>query len=284
VRLLILGGNGMLGHRLLRHLGPKHQVKVTLRENLEAYSHLGLFNDSNAFSRVDVRNTPDLLSVFADYSPDVVVNAVGLVKQRPIAKESIPSLEINALLPHRLSVLCSMTGARLIHFSTDCVFSGERGHYHERDSSDAIDLYGKSKFLGEVHGDGCLTLRTSIIGRELSRKTGLLEWILAQKGSVEGFKKAIYTGLSTLEVSRVIETVIVDHPETSGLFHLSSEPIDKFRLLVMIRDRFGLDVEIIPDESFVCDRSLDSTRFREAHSYKPPSWDAMVDELFLDSH
>jgi dTDP-4-dehydrorhamnose reductase len=282
MRLLILGGDGMLGHQLLKQWRRVHDVRVTLRRDLSDYAPFGLFDRTNAFDGVDVRSAESLVGVFAEFQPEVVVNAVGIVKQRSDAKQAIPSLEINALLPHRLAQLCRVRGARLIHISTDCVFSGRAGGYNEESLSDAEDLYGRTKFLGELQDLGCVTLRTSIIGPELSRKTGLFEWFLAQRGSIRGFTQAIYTGLTTRELARVMQTVLERHPEAEGLYHVSTEPISKYDLLCMIRDRLGRNIEIIPDSTFRCDRSLKSDRFRTAFGYTPPSWPDLVAELVTD--
>lgn len=279
MRILILGGDGMLGHQLVQHLSPRHEVMVTLRQDLGAYASFGIFHKKNVYDSIDVRSLERLVEVMVDFRPEAVINAVGIVKQRPDAKESIPSLEINSLLPHRLAVLCKGIGARLIHLSTDCVFSGKTGNYLESDSSDAEDLYGKTKLLGEVHDSNCLTLRTSIIGRELHRNRSLLEWFLAQTGPVKGFTKAIYTGFITLEMCRIIEKMLIGFPEASGVYHVSSEPISKYELLLLFREKLGHDIEIVPDDSFFCDRSLDSTRFRADFNYTPPSWPDMIEEL-----
>jgi dTDP-4-dehydrorhamnose reductase len=209
-----------------------------------------------------------------------MINCVGVVKQREEAKAAIPNLEINALLPHRLAQLARSIGGRLIQMSTDCVFSGRRGNYRESDPSDAEDLYGKAKFLGEVSDDPCLTLRTSIIGRELTRKTGLLEWFLAQRGkTVKGFRNAIFSGFTTAEMSRIIERMLVTHPRASGLYHVSAEAISKYELLRKINDALELGITVVPEDEPHCDRSLDSTRFRKEFGYHPPAWDAMVSEL-----
>lgn len=279
MRILILGGDGMLGHRLLDHLQPRHEVKVTLRQDLLAYASFGIFSKENAYDAIDIRSLERVVEVMADFRPEAVINAVGIVKQRPDAKEIIPSLEINALLPHRLALLCKGIGARLIHLSTDCIFSGKKGSYLESDPSDAEDLYGKTKYLGEVYEANSLTLRTSIIGRELSRHTSLMDWFLAQTGTVKGFTRAIYTGFTTLEMSRIIEKMLLEHPEASGVYQVSSEPINKYELLQLIRGKLGLDIEIIPDDTFCCDRSLDSQRFRGEFNYTPPSWPDMIEEL-----
>lgn len=279
MRILILGGDGMLGHQLMTYLQPRHDVKVTLRQDIAAYNQYELFNCENSYDGIDVRSFERLVEVMADFRPEAVVNAVGIVKQRPDAKESIPSLEINALLPHRLAVLCKGVGARFIHLSTDCVFSGKKGRYLESDPSDAEDLYGKTKYLGEVHDSNCLTLRTSIIGRELSRHKSLLDWFLAQRGTVKGFTNAIYSGFTTIEMSRIIERMLLVFPDASGVYQVSSEPINKYDLLLLFREKLGHDVEIIADSIFRCDRSLDSARFRREFNYAPPSWPAMIEEL-----
>lgn len=279
MKILILGGDGMLGHQLLKSLSTRHEVKVTLRQDLDAYRVVKLFSGANSFFGIDVRSLERLTEVCAEFRPEVIINAVGIVKQRPTAKESIPSLEINSLLPHRLAVLCKAMGARLIHLSTDCVFSGRKGNYRESDLSDAEDLYGKTKYLGELHESHCLTLRTSIIGRELSRKKSLFEWFMAQEGAVRGFSRALYNGFTTIEIARIIEMMLVQHPDACGVWQVSSEPINKCTLLELFRSSTGKQLEIIADDSFVCDRTLDSTRFRTAFAYTPPAWDAMISEL-----
>ena len=279
MRILILGGDGMLGHRLFKSLRPGHEVRVTLHHALDAYGSFNLFRAENSYAGLDVIRLEHLMSVLADFRPQAVVNGVGIIKQRAESAESIPSLEINALFPHRLAILCKMIGARLIHLSTDCVFSGKKGNYSDTDPSDAEDLYGRSKYLGEVRDAHCLTLRTSMIGRELSRKQSLLEWFLTQSSTVYGYRRAIFSGFTTLELSRIIENMIVQHPEASGVYHVSSDPISKYDLLKRIGKRLQHSVEIIPDETVFCDRSLDSSRFRREFRYNPPSWELMIDEL-----
>ncbi len=282
MRILILGGDGMLGHQLFKYLRSRHDVRVTLHQPLSAYRPFDLFNAENAYSGLDVIQLHRLMEVLADFHPQAVVNGIGIIKQRADSTESIPSLEINALFPHRLAILCKMIGARLIHLSTDCVFSGKKGNYSEVDLSDAEDLYGRSKFLGEVNASHCLTFRTSMIGRELARKQSLLEWFLAQKDTIQGFRGATFSGFTTLELSRIIERMIIDYPGASGLYHVSSDPISKYDLLMLIKKKMQLAVEIVPDGTFRCDRSLDSSRFRREFKYHPPSWEQMIEELSRD--
>jgi len=279
MRILILGGDGMLGHQLLKHFTPHHDTRVTLRLPLNEYATVGLFDAKNAYGAIELHSVDALVPVLGDLRPDVVINAAGIVKQRSTAEEAIPSLEINALLPHRLAVLCKALGARLIHISTDCVFSGRKGRYRETDPSDAQDLYGRTKYLGEVHEPNCVTLRTSIIGPELSRKTGLLEWLLAQRGTIRGYRNAIFSGFTTIELARIIDMLVTRFPKASGLYHVSSAPISKLDLLTLVKFRLGLSVEITPYDDVRCDRSLDSSRFQSEFGYRPPEWPAMVDEL-----
>jgi dTDP-4-dehydrorhamnose reductase len=279
MRILILGGDGMLGHSLFCLLKEKYDVKATLRQDMSAYKGLGVFTSKNAYTGIDVRSIDRLIEVLVSYHPDAIVNAVGVIKQRKTAKESIPSIEINSLFPHRLALLCKIVGAKLIHLSTDCVFSGLKGNYREDDIPDAEDLYGRSKLLGEVYESHCLTLRTSMIGTELSRKTSLLEWFLSKKGTIKGYKKAIFSGFTTTELSRIMENLIINYPDLHGLYHVSSTPISKYDLLSMIKNQLNLSVSIEGDESVECDRSLDSSYFRADVNYNPPSWESMVQEL-----
>ena len=279
MKVLVLGGDGMLGHELFLQLRARHETRVTLRQALAAYSGRGLFDASNAFTGVDVRRTGSVEAVLGEFKPDAVVNAVGIVKQRPESEDAIVSIEVNALMPHRLALACRGAGARLIHLSTDCVFSGEKGRYREEDRPDPVDLYGRSKLLGEVTGEGALTLRTSMIGLGLHRKASLVDWFLAQSGRVQGYRNAIFSGLTTRELARVIGELLEKHPQASGLYHLSAAPISKLDLLAKLRERLALKVELVPVDEPRIDRSLDSTRFRRVFGYAPPSWDEMLDGL-----
>lgn len=280
MRILILGGDGMLGHQLLRQFVGVQQVRVTLRLGPEGYERYGLFDQDRAYYEIDARQTNALVQVLESFRPEAVVNAIGIVKQRSDAKEVIPSLEINSLLPHRLAQACRSIGSRLIHLSTDCVFTGRKGLYCEADTPDADDLYGRTKLLGEVVEPHCLTLRTSMIGPELSRKSGLLEWFLAQEGkTVKGFVKAIFSGFPTVELARIIELVLLKGPGLHGLYHVASDPISKYDLLTLIRDRLHLPIAIEPDSTFECDRSLDASRFHKDTGYSPPPWDVMIDHM-----
>jgi dTDP-4-dehydrorhamnose reductase len=279
MRILILGGDGTLGHQVLQATRASHEVHVTLHRGVSDYARYGLFDPPTSHGDIDVRSLDKLTEVFGKVRPQAVVNCIGLIKQRDEGNEAISNIEINSLFPHRIAQLCRLHGARMVHLSTDCVFSGRRGGYAERDVPDATDLYGRSKLLGEVTGEGVITLRTSFVGRELSRGLGLLEWFLAQKGRIKGYRKAIFSGLTSPELARVIRMVIEKFPEKSGLFHVAGTPIDKCSLLELFKERYKSPVEIVPDDTVVIDRSLDSSKFRKKFDYRPPSWPQMIAEL-----
>lgn len=270
----------MLGHELLRSLAARHEVSLTLHRPLTAYHEHGLFSAANAVGGLDARDWSRLAGVIAELAPQAVVNCIGIVPQRAEARSPIEMIEINALLPHRLLEVCRAAGARLLHFSTDCVFSGRAGAYRESDVPDPVDLYGRSKLLGEVDEPPGLTLRTSILGLELARRSSLVEWFLAQRGQVRGFRRALYTGLTTMEMGRLVERLLARHPHLHGVWHVASAPISKYDLLVTLSRKLGRnDVEILPDDDFVCDRSLNSEAFERATGYLPPSWEEMLEEL-----
>ncbi len=279
MRVLVVGGDGMLGHQLFTGLGHTHDVRATLRRPLSEYARLGQFTAANAYAGIDVRDPGSLEAVLAEFRPAAVCNAAGLVKQRPAASDPIASIEVNSLFPHRLAAMAASVGARVVHVSTDCVFSGRRGDYTEDDVPDPVDLYGRSKLLGELDREGCLTLRTSVIGLELQGRQGLVEWALAQDGRIRGFRRAIYTGLTTVELTRVLDRLIRGHEDLHGVWHVASDPISKYELLVELYSRLGRDVEVIPDDTVACDRSLRSDRFNQAVGYRPPAWATMLDEL-----
>jgi dTDP-4-dehydrorhamnose reductase len=280
--VLILGGSGMLGHKLWQTLEPCLDVHVTVRASDLSASRLGLLDAQRTVTGVRAEDLDTVTGALDAVRPDVVVNCIGIVKQLREAHDPVTSITINSLLPHRLAQLCGERGARLIHISTDCVFSGRTGHYSEADNPDPVDLYGRSKLLGEVDHGQCLTIRTSIIGRELAGATGLLEWFLAQEGSVRGFRRAIFSGLTTQALARVLESVITDHPALNGLRHIAAEPVSKFDLLRMLRDAYGLDVEIVPDDEVAIDRSLDGTAFERDTGWRADPWPDMVAQLAAD--
>lgn len=277
MRILVLGASGMLGNAVLRLFAQSSGFQVF--GSVRSSGALRLLPESlhpNITAGVDVESIDSLTRLFANVHPDVVINCIGLVKQLAEADDPLAALPINSMLPHRLARLCEVAGARLVHMSTDCVFSGEKGMYTEADASDAKDLYGRSKYLGEVDYPNAITLRTSIIGHELDGVRSLVGWFLAQEGSVKGFKRAIFSGLPTVEIARIIRDFVIPHPELHGLYHVSAEPINKYDLLQLVAQGYGKSIEIIPDDQFTIDRSLDSSRFRELTGYSPLNWTELV--------
>ena len=276
-RILIIGASGMLGSSIFRFFSQfsSYEVWGSVRSSASSL----LFPSSmqpRIVSGVDVENFDGLVQLFSAVRPSLVINCVGLVKQVSASENALAAIPINSLLPHRLASLCEMVQARLIHFSTDCVFSGSRGIYIESDSPDADDIYGRSKLLGEVDYPHALTLRTSIIGHELSGARSLVGWFLAQQGVVKGFRRAIFSGLPTVEIARLIHNHVIPHPELNGLYHVSAEPISKFHLLELIAKVYGKVIDIQPDDQLVIDRSLDSKRFREATGFQPSPWPDLI--------
>lgn len=283
MRVLILGAAGMLGHKLCQIYRDRFDTWATLRGDPRTLHRYGLLAPDRLLAGVDADNFDSIVRALGVVRPDVVINCIGIIKQLPTAKDPIVSLEINSLFPHRLANLCQAAGARLFHISTDCVFSGRKGMYTEDDSSDAEDLYGRTKFLGEVAGPGSLTLRTSIIGRELQTTSGLVEWFLSNGGGrVRGYSRAIYSGFTTQALARIIADLIEHFPQLTGLYQVSSEPINKYDLLGLLRTSFDLPVEIEAYADFQLDRSLDSSRFRAATGFVPPMWPLMIEELASD--
>lgn len=277
MRILVLGASGMLGNALLREFAasPGLEPWGTVR-GADTARLLPADLRQRLISGIDAGDADTLVRALATVRPQLVVNAIGLVKQLASADDPLEALPINALLPHRLARLCALTGARLVHMSTDCVFSGRTGFYAEGDFPDANDLYGRSKLLGEVDYPNAVTLRTSIIGHELAGARSLVDWFLAQQGSVRGFGKAIFSGLPTVEIARVIRDHVIPNPDLHGLYHLSAAPISKLDLLRLIAGAYGKRIEIVPDDTLVINRSLDSARFRAVTGFQPQSWHALV--------
>jgi dTDP-4-dehydrorhamnose reductase len=287
LRVLVLGATGMLGHKLVQRLSlhglwVAATVRSAVMPNRPA-AHMSLGCADRVFEGIDVAEDDKLARALQAAEPDVVVNAVGIVKQIDAAKDPIASLTTNALLPHRVAALCRRLQIRLIHFSTDCVFSGRNGPYSEDAFPDPMDLYGRSKLLGEPNGACCLTLRTSIVGRELRGRTGLIEWFMSQKGGrATGYGKALYSGLTTITIADLTARLIVKHPDLDGIWHVASTPISKYDLLALVNRHYRLGVALDRDDSFAVDRRLDGTRFRARTDFSAPSWDTMIEEMRAD--
>ncbi len=279
-KVLLLGVTGMLGNAMFRFFSdsPGYLVIGTARtagalpylpEDLRGQIKVG----------IDVNNPDSLLDLISDVRPTVVINCIGLIKQLAEANDPLEVLPINSILPHRLARLCKLASARLVHVSTDCVFSGRRGMYVETDASDAEDLYGKSKYIGEVDYPNAITVRTSIIGHELNSANGLVDWFLSQEGRINGYGQAIFSGLPTVELARVIRDYILPHRSMHGVYHVSVDPISKFDLLRLIADVYEKKIDIQRDDNLVINRSLDSTEFRTLTGYSSPSWPELIKQM-----
>lgn len=277
MRILVLGVSGMLGNAMYRTLSESADLEVW--GSVRSPSAKRFFAEkltNRILAGVDVENMDALAAMFERLRPQLVINCVGLIKQFAESGDPLLALPINAMLPHRLSRYCGMVGARLVHFSTDCVFSGKRGGYRESDVSDAEDLYGKSKFIGEVSDTHALTLRTSIIGHELASQHGLIEWFLHQQERIRGYRRVVFSGLPTVEISRIVRDVVIAQESLSGLYHVASTPITKHDLLELVAREYGKVIRIEPDDAIVIDRSLVADRFRDATGYVAPDWPELV--------
>lgn len=284
MRVLIVGGSGMLGHQLCRVLSERMEVWTTFRDQPDHSAPFKFLPEERMIQNVPVQDVTRLSEILDTVKPDAVVNAVGIVKQRDEAKQAIASIQINALFPHQLAELCNQRAIRVIQISTDCVFSGLRGNYTEIDVPDPVDLYGRTKLLGELNRPGCLTLRTSIIGWQLNTFSSLLSWFASQRNKrIKGYHKAIYSGFSTNVMAQLIGDILQTRPDLSGLYQVASEPISKFDLLVKLRDILGWkDITIDADDQFFCDRSLSGAHFSIATGWRPPTWEAMLQGLALE--
>ena len=281
MKILVFGITGMLGHKAFSIFSgnPKFETFGTVRKAEDITSY---FKDSNnIFSNVDALNPESAFNLIEKLKPDIILNCIGVIKQLKEAKDPILSIEINSLFPHKLARHIRNSQTRLIHISTDCVFSGDTGNYKEVDNSDAKDLYGMSKYLGELTNyDNCITLRTSIIGPELKGKLSLLEWFLGQEKPIKGFTNAIYSGFTTLELINIIEKHVIKKPTKNGLYHLSSNPISKFELLKIIAKKYAKKNEIEPFKDFKNNKSLNSDLFKKDFGYIVKSWEQMISEMY----
>lgn len=281
MRILVLGASGMLGHTVYRLFAGDSRFRVfgSIRSET-ARKHLSEHSNATLVSEVDVDSVDSLLRAFAVSRPDVVINCVGIVKQLKSASDPLVAIPMNSILPHRIARIAAACGARLVHVSTDCVFTGGKGNYVENDMPDALDLYGRSKLMGEVDYPNAITLRTSIIGPEMvGAGTGLIGWFLNESGKVKGFRRAVFSGFPTVALARIIRDQVLPNPDLHGVYHVSAEPIDKFTLLQLVQRAWDKNIDIEPDDKLVIDRSLNSDRFRAAVSFTPSAWPELVQEM-----
>ncbi len=282
MKILVIGATGMLGYSLFSNLSENKSLDVygTVRA-IAGKEHFYKKTEDKLFQNVDVENIDSIAQVIKSLKPDYVLNCIGLIKQYDSAKIPVAAIKANSLLPHQLAAICSENVAKFIHFSTDCVFSGKQGGYLESDIPDAKDIYGRSKLLGEVDYEPHLTLRTSIIGHELSSSVSLIDWFLSQENETKGFSKAIFSGLPTCYIAKILTEHVFDK-HLSGLYHLSVEPIDKLTLIQKVSTVYSKKINIHESTELVIDRSLDSSKFQEQTRFSVPSWDELIEFMHLD--
>lgn len=280
-RILILGVTGMLGHVLFKEMRKHDEFEVFGTTRSATGLNEFFTNDELLKIRddVDADNFETVIRAIASIQPTIIINCIGIIKQLPASNDPLTAITVNAQLPHRLSLVTRTAKARLIHISTDCVFDGKQGNYIETDATNAIDLYGKTKHLGEVQYPHCVTLRTSIIGHELKTNFSLIDWFMSQENETKGFTKAIYSGFPTIEMANIISNYVIPNKNLSGLYHVSSDAISKFDLLNIVKNVYGKVINIIPFDNFVLDRSLNSEIFQTATGYKSPSWKKLIEDM-----
>lgn len=282
-KVLILGVTGMLGHILYKMMFKQHgiyDIYGTTRNSNGLEDYFTTDEVKSICSGVDSDNFDTVIRAVASVQPNIIINCIGIIKQLPIAKDPLTAITINAQFPHRISLVAKSVNARLIHISTDCVFNGFKGNYTEDEPSNAEDLYGRTKFLGEVSYSHCVTLRTSIIGHELKTEFSLIDWFMSQKDEINGFTKAIYSGFPTHEMVNIITNYVIPNENLSGLYHVSSDAISKYDLLKIMKDIYKKDIKINPYDDFVLDRSLDSLKFKSLTGYKSPEWRKMLSDMY----
>jgi dTDP-4-dehydrorhamnose reductase len=287
MKLLILGASSMQGHKMFQMLGktfPETYGTIPGKVSAEPFNRIPFFQTDKVVPDVNPMDFQCLERMIKDLRPDWVLNCLRVATHGSEVAPPVLNITVNSLLPHRLAEMAAAQGAKLMHFSSDCVFSGKKGFYTEEDTPDATHAYGQTRLLGDVCAENTLVLRSSVIGRELTGHTSLLDWFLMQAGKeIKGFTRAIYSGLSSIETARVVQMILEKTPVLTGLYHVASEPINKYDLLKLAQEAFRADVTIRKEEGTSVDRSLNAEKFRAATGYVAPSWRSMMKELAADS-
>ncbi len=281
IKILILGSTGLLGSTLLKYFSKKSNFKCygAIRKKSDTIKLKNIKNIK--LYKINYKKRCNIVKVFNQLKPNLIINCIGVIKQLAQKNKTSEIIRVNSFLPHYLAkIVNSQKKIRLIHFSTDCVFSGAKGNYKETDLPDAQDIYGRSKLLGELSCSNTLTLRTSIIGHELQTKHSLLNWFLDQKKSVKGYKNAIFSGLTTLEIAKVLDKFIIPNKNLEGLYHLSGKTISKYDLLNLIKKVYKLNIKININRNVKINRSLNSNSLQQSTGYKPNSWNKIIKEMF----
>lgn len=282
MKIIIFGVTGMMGHVLFQYFSTQNDTQVwgTIRDPAQKNHFLPPSRD-HLIQLNDIQDNTEVLRLLQKVKPDLVINCIGVIKQLASSNNPLVVIPVNSVWPHQLARHCQEVSARMIHFSTDCVFSGKKGNYTELDNSDATDLYGRSKFLGEVTDQPhVLTLRSSFIGHELANHYSLVDWFLFQQGPIKGYTRAIYSGLPTIEVAHLIHQLVLRPNFLSGLYQVATQPISKYDLLTLIGQVYHHSIIIEPDDSVIIDRSLNGTLFEQATGYQAPSWPVMIEQMY----
>jgi len=282
-KLLILGGGGMLGHKALHSLSSELDTWATFRKFDNRFKSLKFIDKSKIIDNVNAFSFESIEKAIQLVKPDVVLNCIGIIKQLKEYSDPKISIYINSYMPHLLAEYCVRNHIKFIHISTDCVFNGVDGNYREESISNADDLYGRSKYLGEVSDGSTLTLRTSIIGHELLSSFSLVDWFINNSSpDIEGYKNAIYTGFPTCIFINEIFKLIKYFPKLSGLYHVASDPITKYDLLCKINKIYCLNKTLLPNDKFICNRSMNYSKYKIATNFKPLPWEEMITRMYED--
>lgn len=270
MKIMVIGGRGMAGHMVVDYLSSE-------TEHVVFYTVRGQKTSARNAYVVDVMNAKEIQILLQQVKPDIVINCVGLLNDNA-SKRRIESIYVNGLFPHLLAKYGDDIGFKLIHISTDCVFSGKKGDYIENDETDGATVYAKTKSLGEVVQGDHLTIRTSIIGPEIKPDgIGLFHWFMQQRGEILGYRKVYWSGVTTLELAKAIEWSIKRN--VKGLVHLTGpRKISKFDLLGLLKTVFDRqDIVIVPYDGKISDKSLTNTR--EDFNYSVSEYREMLEEL-----
>lgn len=280
MKVIVLGISGLIGSYVFKECSKKFNTFGTLRKSKKEYEEITLFKKKKIIYNIDILNFNSLLAILNDFKPDFIINCIGITK-RKINKNIDKVIEVNSLYPHKLANWGLKNNSKVVHFSTDCVFNGLKGNYDENSPTDAFDIYGKTKALGEINYKHTLTIRSSFIGAELYDKTELLEWVFSKNGKkINGFKKTMYSGVSTLFLAKFIVKIINENISLSGLYNLAPQkPISKYDLICIIKEKFKLKLEIIPDNEIIHNPTLNGTKLRSKLNFKIPTWDTMLNNL-----
>jgi dTDP-4-dehydrorhamnose reductase len=281
MKILILGGDGMIGHKMAQVLSVQnHKIVISIREKKDLTLKSNPLKTKVFFNDFLKGSILDFLD---KVNPDVIVNAIGVTIRRGAAENIADTIYLNSFFPHQLANWSEIHNKRLIHFSTDCVFSGSEGSYLEDTTPDALDYYGKTKGLGEVNSKSSLTIRSSMIGPELFNKTELFEWIINNKEKeINGFSRVMYSGVTTVYMAKLVADLIDNHKNLIGIYNVASKPISKFELLHLINDNFDLGLIINDDKTVISNKTLNASKIEKETGLQQPSWDELIFELKKD--